>query len=161
MALAKPGAAQHGRSACNRGIWQLGHLSFCRVLATAKISIADSLAVRRKVELGRFLAVACKVGISWIRPFVRREDGKVERNACDTKEWEINGNALMSWEEVSAIATAVQALVVVVGASLALWQLREALTARQMAGFLRLVFACLMSGLENRERSHGTETEQA
>jgi len=45
----------------------------------------------------------------------------------------------LNWNEISAIATAVQALVVIAGATLALWQLREALTARQMTGFLRLI----------------------
>lgn len=45
----------------------------------------------------------------------------------------------MNWNEVSAISTAVQALVVIIAAAFALWQLREALTSRQMAGFLRLI----------------------
>jgi hypothetical protein len=51
---------------------------------------------------------------------------------------------LVNWNEVSAISTAVQAVVVIVAAALALWQLREALTARQLTGFLRL-----MDELEN------------
>jgi hypothetical protein len=50
----------------------------------------------------------------------------------------------VNWDEISAISTAVQAVVVIVAAAFALWQLREALTARQMAGFLRL-----MDELEN------------
>jgi hypothetical protein len=44
-----------------------------------------------------------------------------------------------NWNEISAIATAAQTLIVIVGAAFALWQLREASTARQMAGFLRLM----------------------
>jgi hypothetical protein len=45
----------------------------------------------------------------------------------------------MDWNEVSAISTAVQAIIVIAAAALALWQLQEALTARRMAGFLRLM----------------------
>jgi hypothetical protein len=50
----------------------------------------------------------------------------------------------VSWNEVAAISTAVQAVVVIVAAALGLRQLRESLTTRQMAGFLRL-----MDELEN------------
>ena len=45
----------------------------------------------------------------------------------------------MNWNEVSAISTTIQAIVVIAAAALALWQLQESLTARQMAGFLRLI----------------------
>jgi hypothetical protein len=45
----------------------------------------------------------------------------------------------MNWNEVSAISTAVQTLVVIAAAALALWQLREVLADRRMAGFLRLM----------------------
>jgi hypothetical protein len=51
----------------------------------------------------------------------------------------MGANSRFSWNEITAIATGVQALVVIVGSALALWQLRLALTARQMGGFLRLI----------------------
>jgi hypothetical protein len=59
----------------------------------------------------------------------------VEVPICRQIEVSVSAN----WAAISAVATAVQALVVIVGAALALWQLRESLTARQMAGFLRLI----------------------
>jgi hypothetical protein len=46
---------------------------------------------------------------------------------------------LVNWNEVSAIATVIQAVVVVIAAALALWQLQESLTERQLTGFLRLM----------------------
>jgi hypothetical protein len=45
----------------------------------------------------------------------------------------------VNWDEINAISGAVQAIVVIVAAALALWQLRAALTERQTAGFLRLM----------------------
>jgi hypothetical protein len=45
----------------------------------------------------------------------------------------------MNWDEVGAISAAVQAIIVIAAAALALWQLQEALTDRRMAGFLRLM----------------------
>ena len=45
----------------------------------------------------------------------------------------------MSWEAISGISSAVQTVIIFVAAVLALWQLRESLTARQMSGFLRII----------------------
>jgi len=45
----------------------------------------------------------------------------------------------VNWNEVSAISAAIQAVIVTTAAVLALWQLQEALTARRLAGFLRLM----------------------
>jgi len=49
------------------------------------------------------------------------------------------GDELVDWDEINAISSAVQAVVVVIAAGFALWQLRAARTERQTAGFLRLM----------------------